>query len=188
MPPQESWRDRWSHLRSLIDADDYRSIHISNFSRELLLIGIKYTFDCAELEEERARFCSSAANENTNPSFHQQQSLKNRKLNHVGAWNWYEQDLQNCIPMFWRAFEEFMNETDAQMREKLRIRVRKLADTKLSIQAPHGTPQSTGQIDADAEIAAHMNAVYLGPDVSGDLDFPASQFQQAHLTDMWDGI
>ena len=188
MPSEESWRDRWSHLRRLIDADDYRSIFVSNFSRELLLIGIKYTFDCAELEEERAGFRSLAANEHRNPSFHRQQALENRELNHVGAWSWYEQDLQSCIPMFWRAFDEFVNETAAQMREILRIRVKELADAKRRIQVRHGTPQPTKQIDADAEIAAHMNAVYLGPSVSGDLDFTAGPFQQAHSADMGDDI
>ena len=170
MLSQESWRDGWSHLRRLIDADDYRSILISNFSRELLLIGIKYTFDCAELEEERAGFRSSSANEN------------------IGAWSWYEQDLQSCIPVFWRAFDEFANETAAQMREILRIRVKELADAKRRIHIRHDTPQSTKQIDADAEIASHMNAVYLGPNVSGDLDFTAAPFQQAHSADLGDDI
>jgi hypothetical protein len=188
MSLQENWRDRWSHLRQLIDADDYRSILISDFSRELLLIGIKYTFDCAELEEEKARVRSSATNEHTNPSFHRQKALKNRKLNHFGAWSWYEQDLQSCIPMFWRAFDEFMNETSAQMRETLRIRVKELADAKRSIQARHGTSQSTRHIDADAEIAAHMNAVYLAPNLNGNADFTTGSFQQTHLADIWDDI
>jgi hypothetical protein len=188
MTSQESWKDRWIHLRRLIDADDYRSILASNFSQELLLIGIKYTFDCAELEEEGARVRSSVTNEHTNPSFHRQQALKNRKVNHLGAWSWYEQDLQSCIPTFWRVFDEFTNETAAQMREILRIRVKELADARRSIQARHGTSQSTRQIDADAEIAAHMNAVYLGTDVGGERDFTAGPFQQARQTDMWDNI
>jgi hypothetical protein len=186
MPSPESWRDRWGHLRRLIDGDDYTSILTSNFSRELLLIGIKYTFDCTELEEERARVRSLAMNQHTNPSFHRQQALKNRKLNHAGVWNWYERDLQACVPMFWWAFDEFVNETATQMREILRIRLKELADMRNSNQDRHGTLQSTRQIDPDAEIAAHMNAVYLSPDVSGSLDFTASP--QAHLTDMWDGI
>ena len=188
MASQESWKDRWSHLRRLIDADDHRSILTSNFSRELLLIGIKYTFDCAELEEEKTRVRSSVTNEHTNPSFHRQQALKNRKMNHLGAWSWYEQDLQSCIPTFWRVFDEFTNETTTQMREILRIRVKELADERQSIQVRHGTSQSTRQIDADAEIAAHMNAVYLSPDVSGNMDLTAGQFQQAHQTNMWDNI
>ena len=90
--------------------------------------------------------------------------------------------------MFWRTFGEFMNETAAQMREILRIRVKELADAKHDIQTRHRTSQSRRQIDADAEIAAQMNAIYLGLDVSGGLDSPASRFHQAHLTDMWDDI
>ena len=188
MPSQENWRDDWNHLRRLIDTDDYRSIYTSNFSRELLLIGIKYTFDCSELEEEKARVDSPAMNVHTNPSFHRKQALKNRKLNHYGAWSWYERDLQSCIPMFWRAFEEFMNETAIQMREILRIRVKELADVKRSIQAQHNVPRSTRQIDADAEIATHMQAVYLGPNIIRDVDFSTGPFQQAHIADMWDDI
>lgn len=90
--------------------------------------------------------------------------------------------------MFWRAFDEFMNDTAAQMREILRIRVKELADAKHSIQAQHSAPQSARHIDADAEIAAHMNAVYLGPNVSGDVDFTTSPFQQSHLANMWESI